>query len=210
MLSGNVELYSKLGIPKLDVHANINVGGYSWAKYGYVPHQNSWNELSAVLEKKITSGDMHIGDVDAGESPNRWEDIPFKDQSVIQNKWMRATRSEFHENATGNQRDNIEHLQQLAWAHMDRLERYRWARNNDVLPEVEFRRKANVQAAAMASTEKDALLKLVQSKDPKAIWAIADSKRGKELLLSTDWFGKLDLKDKESMDRFRAYVKKGQ
>ena len=49
---------------------------------------------------------------------------------------------------------------------------------------------------------------LANSSDPKAIWAIADSDRGKELLLNSDWYGTLNLKDPESMARFNAFVGK--
>ena len=51
-------------------------------------------------------------------------------------------------------------------------------------------------------------MKLARSSDPKALWAIADSEKGKDLLLGTSWSGVLDLKDKQTMARFHAYVGK--
>jgi hypothetical protein len=52
MLAGNVEVYKKLGIDTVKVHANIDVGGYAWAKYGYVPTNSSWEALSSDLADK--------------------------------------------------------------------------------------------------------------------------------------------------------------
>ena len=54
MLAGNIAGYQKLGIETVRVTANIDVGGYAWAKYGYVPTQSAWNTLSASLERKLT------------------------------------------------------------------------------------------------------------------------------------------------------------
>ena len=54
----------------------------------------------------------------------------------------------------------------------------------------------------------DSLLAAVRSSDPKSIWKVADSPRGKELLLGTGWSGVLNLKDKDQMDRFDKYVGK--
>jgi len=53
------------------------------------------------------------------------------------------------------------------------------------------------------------LYDVLRSGNPKGIWQIADSKLGKKLLLGSGWSGVLDLKDKESYARFKAYVGKG-
>jgi hypothetical protein len=62
------------------------------------------------------------------------------------------------------------------------------------------------QEMDLPKTEADPLLAAVKSSDPKSIWKVADNPRGKELLLGTGWSGVLNLKDKESMDRFNKYV----
>lgn len=36
-LAAHVNLYKKLGVSKVEVGANISVGSYAWAKYGFVP-----------------------------------------------------------------------------------------------------------------------------------------------------------------------------
>jgi hypothetical protein len=51
-------------------------------------------------------------------------------------------------------------------------------------------------------------MKLARSSNPKALWAIADSSQGRNLLLNTKWSGVIDFKDKQTMDRFHAYVGK--
>jgi hypothetical protein len=56
------------------------------------------------------------------------------------------------------------------------------------------------------TTEADPLLAAVRSSNPKSIWKVADSPRGKELLLKTGWSGVLNLKDPEAMARFKEYV----
>jgi HK97 family phage major capsid protein/HK97 family phage prohead protease len=119
MLAANVAFYQHIGLDAVELHANIDVGGYAWAKYGYVPTSRSWGYLSDVIIEKISelSGGFAAGDVDT-------------------------------------------------------------------------------------------LRDLANSSDPKAIWAIADSTHGKNLLLGTTWNGVLNLHDPETMERFNAYVGK--
>jgi hypothetical protein len=56
VLAGNIEMYEQIGVDEVAVGANIDVGGYAWAKYGYVPTQRSWDELRADLERKLVGG----------------------------------------------------------------------------------------------------------------------------------------------------------
>jgi ADP-ribose pyrophosphatase YjhB (NUDIX family) len=53
-LRDSFELYKKMGVDNVHVHANINVGGYAWAKYGFVPTQKSWDQL----RKAVYTGDV--------------------------------------------------------------------------------------------------------------------------------------------------------
>lgn len=41
----SLDLYDHMGINKVEVHANIDVGGYAWARYGFVPTQESWDAM---------------------------------------------------------------------------------------------------------------------------------------------------------------------
>lgn len=131
MLMSQIPLYQDLGMSHVDVHANIDVGGYSWARYGFVPSQSSWNSLRADVKGRL---------YDLGHAG---------------------------------------------------------------LVSVEDARK---------------VAKILDDSNPKAIWEIADLSQlvpqpegkpktlGKRLLLGTDWSGKLDLKDAETMKRFGDYV----
>ncbi len=46
MLSNQVDLYKKMGLSEVRLGANIDVGSYAWAKYGFVPKtQGDWDHL---------------------------------------------------------------------------------------------------------------------------------------------------------------------
>jgi hypothetical protein len=46
MLSNQVDLYKKMGLSSVQLGANIDVGSYAWAKYGFVPKtQGDWDYL---------------------------------------------------------------------------------------------------------------------------------------------------------------------
>lgn len=348
VLAGNVAAYQKMGIEKVTVHADINVGGYAWAKYGYVPTARSWATLRSEISRKLGSGGSRGRDSDRGQEPESWDEIGDDDQERIKDAWISSARSDYINSEEQNWRDSGQALDQAKsdlaekfsgshsaddWArdaiqeviddhrdngdpipyttgqildaltvsyqngydgekdpewefhdqmlldpsnappkdqlmlpgfkkgdlskhltedhrekitdaltkafndtaqkqseemdapdylsddadeqlseHWDSMrdrDRYRWARDNDRLPIYqtggEDEEPEEVDATPDEVTE---LQKLANSSDPKAIWAIADSPKGKELLLNSDWNGVLDLKDKESMERFNAYVGK--
>jgi hypothetical protein len=49
LFDASLDLYDHMGIKNLKVHANCDVGGYAWARYGFVPTQESWNNLRENL-----------------------------------------------------------------------------------------------------------------------------------------------------------------
>jgi len=105
--------------------------------------------------------------------------------------------------------DRVSEYQQEYWDSMDDDDRYRWADRNGELPEYPIEdddEEPPPEPVEASNPQRDALMKLARSSDPKALWAIADSAQGKQLLLGTSWSGVLDLKDKQSIDRFNAYV----
>ncbi|HMF47475.1 MAG TPA: zeta toxin family protein, partial [Candidatus Saccharimonadales bacterium] len=350
MLAGNVAFYQKLGLDKVSVHANIDVGGYAWARYGYVPTRSSWRDLSADIRSKLGARDSRPGSGGGGGdtyTPGSWEELSDDEQESVKDVWMRDTKSEFVDSEIQNWRDNggaldeakydlahngdkddwatdtidefleereengkpvpysaeqikgalgvdyetgndgrddpdisfddkklqepnnqakdqmtlpgieaidlaknltedmrtelterltkafnkqadrdegdveppsyigddIGDYQDQHWDAMSERERFRWARDNGHLPEREVEDESFDSEFEQGDVEKDessgdTLMKLASSNNPKALWAIADSPRGKELLLNSDWNGVLDFKDKETMDRFNAYVGK--
>ena len=118
VLRGSVELYEKIGIKEVTLNANIDVGGYAWAKYGFAPTDDTMGEI------------------------------------------------------------------------IDR-----------------FRKSANANLS-IPEKELPALMKILEPRNRDAFWALSDSKWGKEVMLGSNWNGKLDLKDAASMKRFNAYVGK--
>jgi hypothetical protein len=334
MLKANVEMYQKMGVTKVKLHANIDVGGYAWAKYGYVPDRTQWNALSGEIDDKIRS--MSSGGDGTGPASS-WEDLTPSQRQVIEIKWYREAHEQFLSYEVDNWRDNGGALDEAkveladgfgvgsAWA-IDAIDAVKEERdipftttqlisaidvkygsdgegggdlkiefndaaltepqgapdpNQQNLPGIEpakpherltklmrdqigraleksfdneaserstdidppdwindsVRETMNQEWDAMDDDEKFAwaeryapeqvkgtepdkgtgeisdeeanvLHRLTASDDPKAIWAIADSQWGKELLLGTDWYGSLNLTDRESMDRFNAYVSK--
>jgi hypothetical protein len=352
LLAANVAMYQKLGLDKVEVTANIDVGGYAWAKYGYVPTASSWRDLSSDLRNKL-SGDRDRASHTAtgsGYTPESWEEIGEHDQSQIETAWTRSTRDEFISSEEQNWRDSggalddaksnladdfndrdggtcaeaalkswreqraeegdpavpftdeqilagidmnydrdyegrndvtvsfsdqrldqmqpegydpaqqtlpgiepikpnellsesareeidkalteafnteaedraqdadppdfsdqVAEYQEEYWSSMSDRDKYDWAERNSELPEYPIEDDDEEPQQEMELPEpsaNDALMKLARSSDPKALWAIADSAQGKQLLLGKSWSGVLDLKDKQSMDRFHAYVGK--
>ncbi|WP_456679494.1 hypothetical protein [Bradyrhizobium sp. S3.7.6] len=345
MLAGNIELYQKLGVERVKVHANIDVGGYAWAKYGYVPDRSSWSSLSSDILDKLGGGSGSSSG-GSGYQPESWDEIGDHDQNEIKDAWMRSTRDEFIQSeidswrdsgnaiddaksqvatdydgsqdwaldaiqewiddrdpedkqvpytasqiaeaisldyASGNEGqgdlgvefdddklkepsnapakeqgnlpgidpedlsqrltetmrdeltaiiekqfdkhadsvadnldppeyiyDSVDDYQSEYWESMDDTSRFRWARDNGSLPEYDDpdEEQSSFDMDSVDPDAADGLEKLARSSDPKALWAIADSEQGKELLLGSDWYGTLNLKDPQTMERFNAYVGK--
>jgi hypothetical protein len=144
ILAANVKMYQEIGIETVEVHANVDVGGYAWARYGYVPSTRSWREdLQPYLNRRLSELSTNvIVEVEGEEQDNEPQFF-----------------------------DEVDH--------------------------------ANISV-----DEREELQELIDSRDSKAIWAIADHKHGKALLLDSDWEGELDFNDDETMERFNAYITK--
>lgn len=54
VISNQMETYKNLGLEKVELHANIDVGGYAWLKYGCLPDEKGWNELRETIRKKVS------------------------------------------------------------------------------------------------------------------------------------------------------------
>jgi len=54
MLSDFLDLYDHAGIETIELDANIDVGGYAWARYGFVPRsQREWEALRGILQERF-------------------------------------------------------------------------------------------------------------------------------------------------------------
>jgi hypothetical protein len=103
ILAANMAMYQKLGLDELEVHANIDVGGYAWAKYGYVPTDQSWRNLSTEIEQKI---DELSSGGSSGYTAGSWDELSEHDQDRIQNAWLESTRDEFYDSEVDSWRDS--------------------------------------------------------------------------------------------------------
>lgn len=50
MMQASLHAYDRLGIDRAEVHANIDVGGYSWARVGFTPTAASLDEMRTAIE----------------------------------------------------------------------------------------------------------------------------------------------------------------
>jgi hypothetical protein len=109
VLAGNVETYEKLGIETVGVSANIDVGGYAWAKYGYVPTPDSWSELRSTLKREINrSGSSSRGSRSRAnqEEAEEWDWLSEDTQNEVRDRWMSDSRQEFIDSEVTNWRDS--------------------------------------------------------------------------------------------------------
>jgi hypothetical protein len=52
MLSNQIDLYKKMGLSNVQLGANIDVGSYAWAKYGFVPKtEGDWSYLKRNMNR---------------------------------------------------------------------------------------------------------------------------------------------------------------
>jgi hypothetical protein len=72
--------YKNAGIETIEVHANLNVGGYTWGKYGFTADKSSYNELLSLAKsrKKIGMiGEEACNDFIQWLTPYKGKDIPL-------------------------------------------------------------------------------------------------------------------------------------
>ena len=78
-LKNCMEIYKHLGVKSIKLGANIDVGGYAWAKYGWSPSLKSWSKLSSritnilheLYKNKLIDREtfLHTWDIVASDDP---------------------------------------------------------------------------------------------------------------------------------------------
>lgn len=53
LVQSQIAAYPDMGINKVKMFANVDVGGYSWAKYGWLPEQEDWDALRGDIRKHL-------------------------------------------------------------------------------------------------------------------------------------------------------------
>ena len=151
-----------------------------------------------------------------------------RDGRVAQHGYFRLTDTRNIGTAKHVLRQNIAYYRQLGLSRVEMyagLDRggYAWAKYGfaptpdwwDALRPV-LRDRIGVPALNIAPADRQAMLDLLESGDPRTIWDIADSGMpvsvvsgtlplGKLLLSGTSWKGSLDLNDASALSRFHAY-----
>jgi SPP1 gp7 family putative phage head morphogenesis protein len=58
VLRSSVELYREVGFDIVALQANIDVGGYAWARFGFLPSQEEWGNVLDRILKKFTAREL--------------------------------------------------------------------------------------------------------------------------------------------------------
>lgn len=91
LLGSQIDTYKKMGLNAVSLYANIDVGGYAWAKYGFVPSKFDWQSLTnrmgryvdaAGIDPEVKSGIKSILESDDPKSIWKIADIKTLDPAT--------------------------------------------------------------------------------------------------------------------------------
>ncbi len=63
LLGEQMALYEQMGVSRVDMFANIDVGGYAWPRYGFTPDANDWGILKRAAKSNLNKIDDIAPDV---------------------------------------------------------------------------------------------------------------------------------------------------
>ena len=55
LFASSLDLYDHMGVERIETYANCDIGGYAWARYGFVPDQKTWNFMREQLTMRLPS-----------------------------------------------------------------------------------------------------------------------------------------------------------
>jgi len=55
LASNQIKIWDHLGVERIELNANIDVGGYAWARYGFTPDAFEWKELKKYTGARFIS-----------------------------------------------------------------------------------------------------------------------------------------------------------
>lgn len=94
LLKSSMALYRELGVKRVELEANINVGGYAWAKYGFRPTLSEWEYIRPTLLKRLIDLPDSIQDtlrgLIEGDDPRAiWllSDSPYGKDLLMDTSW---------------------------------------------------------------------------------------------------------------------------
>jgi hypothetical protein len=77
LFRNQISLYKKLNVKKIEVHANIDVGGYAWAKYGFTAKKDSYIYNQTIDRTRRFADELSVWDVQTKRAlhalANNWE-----------------------------------------------------------------------------------------------------------------------------------------
>jgi len=76
--------YQNAGIERIKVHANLDKGGYTWARYGFSANKNEYGSITEWAKKKLSNGSIiesEYNDFTDWISKYKGKDIPLYEVS---------------------------------------------------------------------------------------------------------------------------------
>jgi hypothetical protein len=86
LFRNSMKLYDRIGVKKITVTANIDVGGYAWGRFGFEPTPNEWPSISRDLVG-FTGFKHHPGKIDKLDVP---QDVKDHLKSLVAKKDFHA------------------------------------------------------------------------------------------------------------------------
>lgn len=97
-LSSQVNFYQELGLTRVDLYANIDVGGYAWARYGFLPtHKHTSMGIKNEINDKHQNGllsdyekDLMLGLINRDDTKFIWaiSDHPLGKEVLLNSQWV--------------------------------------------------------------------------------------------------------------------------
>jgi hypothetical protein len=194
MLSAFLDVYEAMGILRVEVSAGLDAGGYTWAKFGFLPDDDITDLANGFLNFLGADWDSYAESVISGSEADlrtdlREELLDDRYQQLLDDA-LAAGDAELSATVTRELDDEVEDA--LAERLQDELDT--------------LRRDYDAKRAYLEEFAEDEGIFL---DDDTLLWQIADHPKGKRYLAGQSWSGYLDLENAEQMARFDAYVGRG-
>lgn len=60
LLQNWLALYDHMGVQRIELHANLSVGGYAWARFGFLPTSEDWPLVKSHIRSALGSLDTGL------------------------------------------------------------------------------------------------------------------------------------------------------